>query len=76
MGCVLSHSTLARVTKAFGFALFSFLFPVSTTTSLFTSKPAVLNLWIGPLWGVTYQISFISDIHIMPHDSNKITVMR
>jgi uncharacterized membrane protein YuzA (DUF378 family) len=43
----------------------------------------VLNLWVQPLLGVeqhfhrvAYQISGISDIYIMVHNHNKITVMK
>lgn len=35
----------------------------------------VLNLWVEMLFGVTYQVSCVSDIYIMKHNSSKITAM-
>ena len=47
------------------------------------SRSDVLKLWVMTpvelhdiLTGVPYQISCISDIYIMIHNSNKITVMK
>ena len=39
-------------------------------------RTVVLDLWVTTPFGVPYQISYVSDIYLMIHNSSTITVMK